>query len=246
MKHRVVGVIPSRYGAQRFPGKPLALIAGVPMIVRVVRQVCKARRLSEVVVATDDGRIAKVAQSAGARTVMTPSNLSSGTDRVAYVARRMAARYFMNIQGDEPVISPSLIDDAVRALTGDPSVRMSTVVVPLAEKGEWADPNVVKAVLALNGDALYFSRAPIPHSRDGVFPRVYKHLGIYGYRRDWLLKMSSLRPTALEKTERLEQLRALENGVPIRAAVGKGDSVAVDTPGDVKKVERYLKRKGWR
>ena len=116
----------------------------------------------------------------------------------------------------------------------------------MAEKGEWADPNVVKAVLALNGDALYFSRAPIPHSRDGVFPRVYKHLGIYGYRRDWLLKMSSLRPTALEKTERLEQLRALENGVPIRAAVGKGDSVAVDTPGDVKKVERYLKRKGWR
>jgi 3-deoxy-manno-octulosonate cytidylyltransferase (CMP-KDO synthetase) len=158
----------------------------------------------------------------------------------------MPGNYFLNIQGDEPVMAPALIDAAARALTSDPSVQMSTVVVPLTDKRQWSDPNVVKAVLGLNGDALYFSRAPLPHPREGGFPPAYKHLGIYGYRRSWLLKMASLKATPLEKVERLEQLRALENGVAIRAAVGKGDSVAVDTPLDVKKVERYLKLKGWR
>jgi 3-deoxy-manno-octulosonate cytidylyltransferase (CMP-KDO synthetase) len=245
-ERKAVGVIPSRFGAQRFPGKPLALIAGVPMIARVAAQARKARRLSAVVVATDDERIARAAQAAGVEAFMTPSELPSGTDRVAYVARRRPERHFLNIQGDEPVVSPALIDAAAAALMGDSSVRMSTVVVPLLQRREWADPNVVKAVLAPNGDALYFSRAPIPHSRDGGFPCVYKHLGIYGYRRDWLLEMARLKPTPLEKTERLEQLRALENGVSIRAAVGKGDSLAVDVPSDVKKVERFLKRNGLR
>jgi 3-deoxy-manno-octulosonate cytidylyltransferase (CMP-KDO synthetase) len=214
------------------------------MIGRVVRQALKAKGLSAVVVATDDERIARVAEQYGAEAVLTPPELPSGTDRVAYVAARRKEDYFLNIQGDEPVISPALIDAAAKALTGDKTVRMSTVVVPLKSKKDWADPNVVKAVLALNGDALYFSRAPIPHSREGGFPAVYKHLGIYGYRRDWLLKMAKLKPTPLELTERLEQLRALENGISIRVAVGQGDSLSVDVPADIKKVERFLKKKG--
>jgi 3-deoxy-manno-octulosonate cytidylyltransferase (CMP-KDO synthetase) len=220
------------------------MIAGIPMIGRVVRQALKAKGLSAVVVATDDERIARVAEQYGAEAVLTPPELPSGTDRVAYVAARRKEDYFLNIQGDEPVISPALIDAAAKALTGDKTVRMSTVVVPLKSKKDWADPNVVKAVLALNGDALYFSRAPIPHSREGGFPAVYKHLGIYGYRRDWLLKMAKLKPTPLELTERLEQLRALENGISIRVAVGQGDSLSVDVPADIKKVERFLKKKG--
>jgi 3-deoxy-manno-octulosonate cytidylyltransferase (CMP-KDO synthetase) len=235
-----VAVIPSRYGAQRFPGKPLALIAGVPMIGRVVIQALKAKNLSAVVVATDDMRIVTVARKYGAEAVMTPSELPSGTDRVAYVAAKRKEKWFLNIQGDEPVLSPALIDAAAAALTKDPAVRMSTVVVPMTDEKAWKDPNVVKAVLALNGDALYFSRAPIPHPREGGLPKVYKHLGIYGYRRDWLLKMAKLKPTPLELTERLEQLRALENGVSIRVAVGKGDSFAVDVPSDIKKVLRYI------
>ncbi len=244
MSRKVIGIIPSRWAAKRFPGKPLAPIAGIPMIVRVVRQALKARRLSVVVVATDDARIAREAEKAGARAFLTPSSLASGTDRVAWVARRMKGDYFLNIQGDEPVISPLLIDAVARALTGDSAVRMSTVVVPLKNRRQWADPNVVKAVLSAGGDALYFSRAPIPHPREGGFPRVYKHMGLYGYRRDWLLRMAALKPTVLEKVERLEQLRALEHGVPIRTAIGKGDSVAVDIPSDVKKVERFLRMKG--
>jgi 3-deoxy-manno-octulosonate cytidylyltransferase (CMP-KDO synthetase) len=241
-----VGVIPSRYGAQRFPGKPLALILGMPMIARVVTQALKAKNLSAVVVATDDERIVKVAKQYGAEAVMTPPELPSGTDRVAWVAARRKEKWFLNIQGDEPILSPSLIDAAAKALTKDTKVRMSTVVVPLKNPKDWNDPNVVKVVLALNGDALYFSRAPIPCSREGGFPVVYKHLGIYGYRRDWLLAMARLKPTPLELTERLEQLRALENGVAIRTAVGVGDSLAVDIPADIKKVESFLKRGGKR
>jgi 3-deoxy-manno-octulosonate cytidylyltransferase (CMP-KDO synthetase) len=244
MPPKVIGIIPSRWAAKRFPGKPLALIAGVPMIVRVIRQALKAKSLSTVVVATDDGRIAREAEMAGATAFLTPATLASGTDRVAWVARRMKGRYFLNIQGDEPVIPPGLIDAVARALTSDPSVRMSTVVVPLNDRRQWNDPNVVKAVLGVGGDALYFSRAPIPHPRDGRFPGVYKHVGIYGYRRDWLLKMAATKPTPIEKVERLEQLRALEHGVPIRTAIGSGDSVAVDVPSDVRNVERFLRRKG--
>jgi len=242
----VLGIIPSRFGAKRFPGKPLALIAGVPMIARVVRQALRARLLSRVLVATDDHRILRVAELAGAEGVLTPSALPSGSDRVAWVARKMKASLIVNIQGDEPVLDPSLIDAAVRVMLADPSVLMSTVVVPLVERREWLDPNIVKAVLSARDDAMYFSRAPIPFPREGGMPRAYKHLGLYGYRRSWLLRMIRLPQTPLEKTEKLEQLRALENGVAIRAAVAKGVTMSVDVPSDVGKVERYLKRKGGR
>lgn len=242
MSLKVVGVIPSRFAAQRFPGKPLALIAGVPMIVRVVRQALKSRRLSEVWVATDDERIARTAEKAGAMPVMTPSSCRSGTDRIAWAVRGKKIDIVVNIQGDEPVIAPQAIDAAVEVLQKDPKVLMSTVVIPLKDPKEWRDPNVVKAVLAANGDVLYFSRSPIPFPREGGMPAAYKHMGLYGYRPSWLQKMARLKATPLEKAEKLEQLRAMENGVILRAAVRKVESIAVDVPADVKKVERYLRR----
>jgi len=242
-KDKVIGIIPSRYGAQRFPGKPLALIAGVPMIVRVVRQSRKAKRLSEVWVATDDKRIAGVVERAGAKAVMTPSSLKSGTDRIAYAVREQRVDIVVNIQGDEPVMAPQAIDAAVEVLQKDRRILMSTVVIPLSDKKEWLDPNVVKAVLGPKGDVLYFSRAPIPHPREGGMPKAYKHMGLYGYRPAWLQLMATLKPTPLELTEKLEQLRAMENGVLIRAAIRKVESIAVDVPADVKKVERFLRKK---
>lgn len=241
---RVIGVIPARFEASRFPGKPLALISGLPMIVRVIRQARKAERLDEVWVATDDQRIALAAEGAGARAVMTPGSLKSGTDRIAHAVRARRADIIVNIQGDEPVISPAAIDAVVEVLQADPKVLMSTVVIPLRDKREWSDPHVVKAVLGLKGDVLYFSRAPIPHPRDGGMPKkAYKHMGLYGYRPAWLRRMAALKPTPLELTEKLEQLRAMENGVTIRAAVRNVESIAVDVPDDIKKVERYLRRK---
>ncbi|HVZ80345.1 MAG TPA: 3-deoxy-manno-octulosonate cytidylyltransferase [bacterium] len=243
-KTKVIGVIPSRYGAQRFPGKPLAPIAGVPMIVRVVRQARKAKRLTEVWVATDDERIARAVEAAGAKAVMTPPKLKSGTDRIAYAVRSQKADLIVNIQGDEPVMAPAAIDAAVEVLQADSRVLMSTVVIPLSDKKEWLDPNVVKAVLGPKGDVLYFSRAPIPYPRDGGgMPKAYKHMGLYGYRPAWLQLMASLKPTPLELTEKLEQLRAMENGVLIRAAVRKVESIAVDVPADVRKVEKYLRNR---
>ena len=212
------------------------------MIVRVVRQAQKARRLSEVWVATDDRRIAAVVEKSGARAVMTPHSLKSGTDRIAYAVRGQKAGIVVNIQGDEPVMSPKAIDAAVEVLQKDAGVLMSTVVIPLADEREWRDPNVVKAVLGPKGDVLYFSRSPIPHPRDGGMPKAYKHMGLYGYRPAWLQRMARLRPTPLELTEKLEQLRAMENGVTLRAAVVRANSIAVDVPSDVKKVERFLRR----
>jgi 3-deoxy-manno-octulosonate cytidylyltransferase (CMP-KDO synthetase) len=244
MTSKVIGVIPARYGAKRFPGKPLALIAGIPMIVRVVRQSQKAKRLDEVWVATDDKRIASAAERAGAKAVMTPASLKSGTDRIACAMRDKRADIVVNIQGDEPLISPKAINAAVEVLREDPRVLMSTVVVPLLDRREWLDPNAVKAVLGPKGNVLYFSRAPIPHPREGGFSRAYKHMGLYGYRPAWLQLMATLKPTPLELTEKLEQLRAMENGVFIRAAVVRGiESIAVDVPADVRKVEKYLRGK---
>jgi 3-deoxy-manno-octulosonate cytidylyltransferase (CMP-KDO synthetase) len=148
----------------------------------------------------------------------------------------------VNIQGDEPVMDPKAIDAAVEVLQKDKRVLMSTVVLPLKDKKEWLNPNVVKAVLIPNGDVLYFSRAPIPFPREGGMPRAYQHMGLYGYRPGWLQKMAVLKPTPLELTEKLEQLRAMENGVTIRAAIRNVTSISVDVPGDVKKVERYLRK----
>jgi 3-deoxy-manno-octulosonate cytidylyltransferase (CMP-KDO synthetase) len=174
---------------------------------------------------------------------MTPSSLPSGTDRIAYAVRNVKVDIVVNIQGDEPVMSPLAVDAAVEVLQEDPKILMSTVVMPLTDEKLWKDPNVVKAVLGPKGNVLYFSRAPIPHPREGGMPVAYQHMGLYGYRPAWLQLMATLKPTPLELTERLEQLRAMENGVVIRAAVRKAVSIAVDVPSDVKKVEKYLSSK---
>ncbi len=184
---------------------------------------------------------------------MTPASCKSGTDRIAYAVKGKKLDIVINIQGDEPVIAPSAIDAAVEVLQKDKKVLMSTVVIPLLDEKEWKDPNIVKAVLTPQGDVLYFSRSPIPFPRDGstslttgggVPKGAYKHMGLYGYRPKWLQTMAKLKPTPLELTEKLEQLRAMENGVMLRAAVRKVESIAVDVPADVKKVEQFLRKNG--
>lgn len=240
LNRRVVAVIPARWGSRRFPGKPLALILGAPMIAHVVRRVLRARRVDAVWVATDDKRIARAAEVAGARAVLTSRRCRSGTDRVAEAVRRERPPIVLNVQGDEPALDPAAVDAVADLLLRDAKLPMATVVAPLRDVRKLRDPNVVKAVLAENGDALYFSRAPIPHVRDGGQPRAYQHLGLYGYRYGCLMRLAALPPAPLERAERLEQLRALENGISVRAAVMRRAGPAVDVPGDVQKVERYL------
>ena len=238
-----IGIIPSRFASKRFPGKPLALIKGKTLIERVWLRAKKSRLLDEVVIATDDKRIFDAASSFKAKAVMTSRKCRSGTDRLAEVARRKGKKYgiFINIQGDEPLISPELIDRLVSALKKDPSAKVVTAVYPIREKSEITDPNVVKAVLDKKGFAIYFSRCPVPFNRLGGKVTYYKHLGIYGYKKDFLKAFSSMAQTPLEKAEQLEQLRVLENGFNIKAVIAKQDSFGVDVPSDIKKIERMVK-----
>ena len=244
-----IAVIPARFASVRFPGKPLAKLCGRPMVQHVYDRCVESGAFARVFVATDDERIADAVRGFGGEVAMTSPSCPSGTDRVAEVARAVPhADILVNVQGDEPLIAP----DALRTLTGafdDPSVQMATLVRPL-EDAERDDPNVVKAVLAANGDALYFSRADIPYHRDAgqgcapaAVPR-YAHLGLYGYRRTTLLHLASLAPTPLEQVERLEQLRALEHGIRIRCRLTHHTSVGVDTPEDLARAEKALTKPG--
>jgi len=238
---KTLGVIPARYGAQRFPGKPLALIAGKPLVQRVYEQARQAQRLDRVVVATDDLRIADAVKKFGGEVVMTPSTCPSGTDRAAEVARQSDCDRIVNIQGDEPLMRPEMIDQLVDGL-GDSD--MATLARPIESAEILADPNNVKVVFAHNGNALYFSRHPIPFVRDtGATTKHFRHLGIYAYQREFLLKFVQLPQSALEQAEKLEQLRALENGFTIKVLVTPYDSVGVDTPADVQRVEKILREK---
>ena len=246
-----VGIIPARMGASRFPGKPLARIAGKPMLQRVVEGARTAKRLREVIVATDDAGIAAACASFGVRAVMTSPLHPSGTDRVAEAASAEAAAGFddeivVNIQGDEPLIAGFVIDAVVDALAAAPECAMATAV-QRAEPGTAQDPNRVKAVLDRAGNALYFSRAPIPLARDGGDAPLWLHVGLYAYRREFLLEFVRIAQTPLERAEQLEQLRALEHGHRIRCAVIEGwRGVAVDVPEDVARVEAVLIRQGER
>ncbi len=241
---RTVGIIPARYGSTRFPGKPLALIAGKPLIQHVVERCQKSKKLSEVVVATDDTRIWEVAQNF-CRVEMTAPEHPSGSDRIAEVARNCSCDAVVNIQGDEPLIDPRVIDSVVDALH---DCEMSTAATQIRDNGELDNANVVKVVVNVAGRAMYFSRRTIPFLRDAkgealkAFPFL-KHLGIYGYRRDTLLKLVKLPISALEQAEKLEQLRALENGISIAVRVVEYDSVGVDIPADVARVEKLLQQK---
>jgi len=237
---RVAVVIPSRYGSTRLPGKPLAQIDGRPMIWYVWDKARRAKIPSRVVVATDDERIASVVRGFGGEALMTSPECASGTDRVAEAARGMDEEIFINLQGDEPLMDPSVVDAVALPLVTEPDVLMATAALPGEDPGEFARPSVVKVVTDARGDALYFSRAPIPHYRDAGTGPYRKHLGIYGYRRDFLFRVAALPPSPLEEAERLEQLRVLQAGYRIRVVDVGHDSVGVDTPEDLKAVEERL------
>lgn len=233
----IAAVIPARYGSSRLPGKALADIAGVPMVVRVWRQAAKARFLTRVIVATDDDRIARAVREAGGEAEMTSSAHQSGTDRIAEVAARIDADIYLNVQGDLPFIAPEDLDALCAPMRADAEIAMATLATPIVDAAEWANSAVVKVACDARGDALYFSRSPIPFWRDhdGVPPNALRHIGVYGYRRDFLMKFAALEPGALERIEKLEQLRAMERGYRIRVVASVAPSIEVDTPEDLRR-----------
>ncbi|OGD22485.1 MAG: 3-deoxy-manno-octulosonate cytidylyltransferase [Candidatus Aminicenantes bacterium RBG_13_59_9] len=233
---KAVGVIPARYASTRFPGKPLALILGRPMLQWVYEAAAKAGSLERVIIATDDARIFEQAGLFGAEAVMTSPDHASGTDRVAETAAGLDVPIVVNIQGDEPLLRPEMIDGLVSALQDD-SVTMASLMTR-AGREDVLDRNTVKVVVDVRGFALYFSRFPIPFGATGDF---FKHIGMYGYRRDFLLGLSRMPATGLEKVEKLEQLRVLENGFKIKMVECDGPSLSVDSPEDIIKVENLLK-----
>ncbi|MCX6138627.1 MAG: 3-deoxy-manno-octulosonate cytidylyltransferase [Ignavibacteriales bacterium] len=244
---RIAGIIPARYASQRFPGKPLAMIAGKPMIRHVYEQARQSALLTDVIVATDDVRIADVVKDFGGTAVMTSDTLQSGSDRIALAARDLPLDIVVNIQGDEPLIPPAMIDAAVRLLLDDPAAVAGTVVRRITSDADLHNPNVVKVVLSADRRALYFSRAAIPFLRDAAESDAlhtahpfYKHHGLYVYRADFLQRFASLPQTPLEKSEKLEQLRILENGYAISVLITELDSVSVDTPEDADRVQAIM------
>lgn len=236
----VVAAIPARYGSTRLPGKPLWPIAGRPMIEHVWSRVAAASGLARVVVLTDDERIAGVVRAFGGEVEMTPAECASGTDRIAWAARSWpGATAILNVQGDEPLIDPAAISSLAAHFAAAPDEAMATLAAP-AEDGDLQNPNAVKVVFDRAGYALYFSRSPIPHPRNPGQAAVWKHLGIYGYRPDTLLRLAALAPTDLERAESLEQLRALEHGIRIRVLPARQTSWGVDTAEDAERVESIL------
>lgn len=233
------GIIPARYHSERYPGKPLALIQGKPMLQRVWEAAQRAQHLERVIVATDDERIFQAAQNFGAEVRMTSSSHRSGTDRVAELAQDIKIPLIINIQGDEPLISGNAIDNLVEALQIS-DIPMATLAAKEEDLSLLDDPNVVKVVIDMQGFALYFSRSPLPFQASGYF---WRHIGIYGYQRDFLLKFCKIPPSKLEKAEKLEQLRALENGYRIKIMENPFSTLSVDSPEDIIKVENLIKEK---
>jgi 3-deoxy-manno-octulosonate cytidylyltransferase (CMP-KDO synthetase) len=239
---KVVAVIPARYGSTRFPGKALAGIAGKPMVQHVFERARGAQRVSRVVIATDDERILHAVAGFGGEAMMTRGDHRSGTERVAEVAAHVEADVYVNVQGDEPLVEPAAIDALVAAMEEE-SVSVAALCTPITEPGDIMDPNVVKVVTDFEGNALYFSRAPVPWVRDekqAVAMQHRKHLGLYAYRRAALLEFPTLPPGELEKLEQLEQLRLLENGYSIRVVETEYNSIGVDVPADAARVEQIL------
>ena len=231
----VLAVVPARWGSTRFPGKPLAPIAGEPMIVHVIRRAARLRGVDRALVATDDGRIAAAVREAGFEAVMT-GRQPSGTARAAAAAAGVRAGIVLNVQGDEPLLPVAGVERLVAVMAGEPRIRMGTLAAPSGSESERRSPDVVKVVVDARGNALYFSRAPVP-AGDGPFLR---HVGVYAFRRSFLLRFGGLPRGPLEKREGLEQLRALENGVPIRVVRCRARAAGVDRPADIKRVEKLL------
>jgi 3-deoxy-manno-octulosonate cytidylyltransferase (CMP-KDO synthetase) len=256
---RVAAIIPARYGSTRFEGKPLADILGKPMIQRVYEGVLHSGLIKEIIVATDDERIMEAVRAFGGKAVMTSSAHTTGTDRVAEVARKLRAEIVVNVQGDEPLIDGHILDQAVRPLVSDPDIPMASLMTTMERVEDWLNPNLAKVVVDRRNFALYFSRSPIPFPRDlqGGHPYsnplggrkslpqgVFKHIGVYVYRRDFLLRFSRMKPTPLEKLEKLEQLRALENGYRIKLTCVDYEPICVDVPEDLEKVITSLSSAG--
>lgn len=238
----VTAIVPARYASSRFPGKPLALILGKPMIQWVVEHLKSCLTLNRIAVASDDERIINLVRSLGVEAVPTRSDHLSGTDRLAEAAKKLRLTptdWIVNVQGDEPEVDASMVDSLVRTALEHADTPMATLAYPTNNLEAYMDPNVVKVVTDQNGRALYFSRAPIPHRRDAgpQPPRFLKHLGFYCYRADFLQTFASLPPTPLELTEKLEQLRALEHGYPIQVGISPKDSCGIDTPEDLIRLE---------
>jgi 3-deoxy-manno-octulosonate cytidylyltransferase (CMP-KDO synthetase) len=242
---KILGVIPARFASSRFPGKVLARIASKTMLQHVYERASMARYLTSTLIATDDQRVFDAARSFGARVRMTRPDHLSGTDRVAEAASADDAEIIVNIQGDEPLIDPAAIDAAILPLVHDPEIVMGTLKKRIEDAREITDPNVVKVVTDHQGDAIYFSRCAIPFHRDGAGTAggptaCFKHIGLYVYQRDFLLGYSALPAGPLERAERLEQLRALENGYRIRVVETEYESLGVDTPEDLERVSRLF------
>ena len=237
-----VVVIPARFGSTRFPGKPLADIDGRPMIEHVYTRAKRAKSVSRVIVATDDLRVATAVIEFGGEVKLTRADHPSGTDRLAEVAAKLDCDIVVNVQGDLPLVDPGAIEEALAPFAADPSVLITTLYRRITDAAELKNPNIVKVAIDRGGFALYFSRAPIPYVRDprGGWPPMYRHIGLYAYRRSALLVMAKLEPTPLERAEALEQLRALEHGIRIKTVETAFDSVEVDTPEDLEQVRRLL------
>jgi len=238
---RIVAIIPARYWSTRFRGKPLALIGGKPMIQWVYEKASACRIIQRTIVATDEPDIARAVERFGGEAAITAATHQTGTDRVAEVARQLDADVIVNLQGDEPLVPPEAVEAAIGCLLQDERVGLSTLKTRLRDASEISDPNIVKVVTDQSGMALYFSRSPIPWAPAGsACGLYYRHIGLYVYRRAALLHLAGLPPSFLEQTERLEQLRVLENGYPIRVAETDYYPIGVDVPGDIDKIERFL------
>ncbi|MEW5843917.1 MAG: 3-deoxy-manno-octulosonate cytidylyltransferase [Bacteroidota bacterium] len=246
----IVGIIPARFASSRLMGKPLADIGGKPMIQHTYQSAKKSKLLDKVIIAVDDDKVYRVVKDFGAEVYMTPKNCTSGSDRIALVAQQIQdAAIIVNIQGDEPFIKGKMIDQAIEPLLFDKKVSVSTLARRITNVEEMKSPSVVKVVFDYNNFALYFSRSPIPFVRDAKSnlekiqsAEIYKHIGLYVYRRDALLKFTNLKPTDLEQIEKLEQLRFLENGMRVKIVYTEYDSLSVDTPKDLELARRFYER----
>lgn len=245
---KIYAIIPARFASTRLPGKPLVDLAGKSMIQRIYEQAKKAKLVNEVIVATDDSRIEKAVNGFNGRVVMTPEDIKSGSDRIASVAKNLDdAGIIINVQGDEPLISPEMIDEAVLPLLQDDSIEVATLVKVITDEVDLKNPNIPKVVLDEEGYAVYFSRSPIPYFRETEnhdewlkSHTYYKHIGLYVFRKKFLLMFTSWRESQLERAEKLEQLRIIENGYKIKTVVTNYDSIPVDTPEDVERVKQIL------
>jgi 3-deoxy-manno-octulosonate cytidylyltransferase (CMP-KDO synthetase) len=246
----VIGVIPARFASTRLMGKPLADIGGKPMIQHTYESASKSNLISKVIIAVDDKKVLKVAEGFGAEVIMTPKSMATGSDRIAFAAKYYKdAEIIVNIQGDEPFISGTMIDQAIEPLVFDPKVNVSTLAKKIEDLKELKSPSVTKVVFDYNNYALYFSRSPIPYVREAktnieriTKGDIYKHIGLYVYRKEALERFSKLEPTDLEKIEKLEQLRMLENGFKIKIVVTEFESIAVDTQEDLERARKYYNK----